>query len=234
MAEQEFETTYNVKLTCEGCIKNVSESIKKNAGITNVKCDLDSQTVSVKGTTPPSKIIESIQQTGRDAIIRGTGQLNSAAVCILEDFSSSLLEQESKGRQVNGLARLIKTKINELFVDITLTGMQPKGEYFASFRKGGDLSNGALSTGDSLLSLPKMTCNDEGKCQQFLSVNLNIDEIIGRSMVVSKDATKVFMDSMAGVIARSAGAWENDKYICSCSGKNIWEERVDAKERGIN
>ncbi len=28
-----------------------------------------------------------------------------------------------------------------------------------------------------------------------------------------------------GVIARSAGLFENMKKICSCSGKTLWEER---------
>ena len=29
---------------------------------------------------------------------------------------------------------------------------------------------------------------------------------------------------IAGIIARSAGAFENMKKVCSCSGKTLWEE----------
>ncbi|CAJ0826137.1 20122_t:CDS:2 [Entrophospora sp. SA101] len=33
---------------------------------------------------------------------------------------------------------------------------------------------------------------------------------------------------IAGIIARSAGAFENTKKVCSCSGKTLWEEaRLD-------
>ena len=34
---------------------------------------------------------------------------------------------------------------------------------------------------------------------------------------------------LAGVIARSAGAWTNDKTVCSCSGKTQWQEAAAAK-----
>lgn len=228
---QPFETVYNVPLTCESCIESVSKEIMKNEGVNNVSCDLSKQTVSVEGTIPPSRIIEAIQNTGRDAIIRGTSKPNCAAVCILEDFTKS---QADDGRDVNGLARLVKTTPGESFVDLTLTGMQPHGTYYASIRSNGDLSKGALSTGSSLFTLPKISCDEKGKCQQFGTIPLGLDSLIGRSMTVSTVDTKVFMDSMVGVIARSAGAWENDKYVCSCTGKNIWQERDQAKSRGIN
>lgn len=233
-----FETVYSVALSCGGCVESVSKSILKNEGIKEVKCDIATQTVSVEASTPPSKIIESIQETGRDAIIRGTGKPNSAAVCILEDFNNIPVDlsnlSSSTDRNVYGLARLIKMDGNQTFVDLTLTGMKPHGEYFASFRSNGDLSNGPMSCGSSLYTLPKMSCDDNGKCQQFVSVPLSMDNTIGRAMTVSTDSTKVFIDSMVGVIARSAGAWENEKYVCSCTGKNIWQERSDAKDRGIN
>lgn len=229
---ESFETVYNVDLTCQSCVDSVTSAIMKNEGVKNVQCDISKQTVAVDATTPPSKIIESIQGTGRDAIIRGTGEPNSAAVCILEDFQNA--NDGKPDRDVYGLVRLIKTKIDESFVDLTLTGMEPNQSYFASFRTAGDLSRGALSTGPAIYTLPKISCDKNGKCQQHVSVPLGIDGLIGRSITVSVDMSKVFMDSMAGVIARSAGAWENDKYVCSCTGKNIWQERDDAKDRGIN
>lgn len=230
-----FETVYNTSLTCESCIKSVTDSIMQNEGVKRVECDLPTQTVSVIASVPPSKIIESIQDTGRDAIIRGVGSPNSAAVCILEDFTTQVNSDTQKSdREVYGLARVVKTRDDESFVDLTLTGMKPNASYFASLRTGGDLSNGALSTGKSLYNFPEIKCDDTGKCVQFSSIPYGIDQLIGRSMTVSTSPRDVFMNSMVGVIARSAGAWENDKYVCSCTGKNIWQERTDAKQRGID
>lgn len=230
-----FETVYKVPLSCDGCISSVTKEIMKNEGVKSVKGDLATQTISVEASVPPSKIIESIKNTGRDAIVRGTGKPNSAAVCILEDFTLQQAADQptNSDREVYGLARLIKTKVGEMFVDLTLTGMKPNSEYYPSIRATGDLSEGPLSTGDSIYNLPKISCNDKGKCQQFVSIPLGIDSLIGRAVTVSKDPKQVFMDSMTGVIARSAGAWENDKNVCSCTGKNLWQERTEATNRGI-
>lgn len=35
-----------------------------------------------------------------------------------------------------------------------------------------------------------------------------------------------------GVVARSAGVWENEKVVCACSGKTVWEEREEMVGRG--
>jgi copper chaperone for superoxide dismutase len=40
-------------------------------------------------------------------------------------------------------------------------------------------------------------------------------------------------DTLVGVIARSAGVWDNDKTVCSCSGKTLWEERKDEVKKGM-
>lgn len=40
-------------------------------------------------------------------------------------------------------------------------------------------------------------------------------------------------DTLVGVVARSAGVWENDKTVCSCSGKTVWEEREEQKGKGM-
>lgn len=231
--EEPFETVYNTSLKCESCINSVTKEIEKHQGVKEVNCDLKTQTVSVIATEPPSKIIEAIQSTGRDAIIRGVGKPNSAAVCILEDFTRQFSSTGKSDREVYGLARIVKIREEESFVDLTLTGMKPNGSYFASLRTSGDLSNGPLSTGTSLFTLPEIKCDEFGKCVQFSNIPFGIDQLIGRSMTVSTNAKNVFMESMVGVIARSAGAWENDKYVCSCTGKNIWDERTDAIDRGI-
>lgn len=38
---------------------------------------------------------------------------------------------------------------------------------------------------------------------------------------------------VAGVVARSAGVWENEKVVCGCSGKTVWEEREEMRGKGI-
>ena len=60
--------------------------------------------------------------------------------------------------------------------------------------------------------------------------------MIGRSIVVSRKTEqfdKEDPDTLVGVIARSAGVWDNDKTVCSCSGKTVWEERTEQTSKGM-
>jgi copper chaperone for superoxide dismutase len=79
--------------------------------------------------------------------------------------------------------------------------------------------------------------NEKGKGNVFLDRPVAIWELIGRSMVVSKSrdgpCKREDPDTLVGVIARSAGVWDNDKMVCSCSGKNVWQEREEQVQRGM-
>jgi copper chaperone for superoxide dismutase len=119
-----------------------------------------------------------------------------------------------------------------------VNGLITKGLYYPSIRRSGDISEGALSTGESILNLPPIEVNEKESDSTyaghlFTIIDLKVHELIGRSFAVSAEATKVNKDSLVGVIARSAGAWENDKQVCSCSGKTIWQERTDAHQHGL-
>lgn len=46
-------------------------------GIQKVDASLKDQLVFIEGTAPPSSIVSAIQDTGRDAILRGSGTTNS-------------------------------------------------------------------------------------------------------------------------------------------------------------
>ncbi|QPG77389.1 hypothetical protein FOA43_004802 [Brettanomyces nanus] len=244
-----FETVYNVPLSCDSCVESVTKAVEGLGNIRSVKCDIPNKRVTVIGSSAPSQIVEAIQSTGRDAIIRGTGKPNSAAVSILESF-----DPHDKPAPVKGLARFVSINPTDVLIDLTMSGVE-KGTYYPSIRSSGNLSEGALSCGELIKQLPSITADEaektdcgscsckEGTCEknsitykshEFVKVPLNISDLIGRSLVISKEPKKVFIDSLCGVIARSAGAWENDKYVCSCTGKTVWQERVDATKRGIN
>ena len=143
-------------------------------------------------------------------------------------------------------------------VDLTLRGLSP-GNYWATVRETGDISRGAVSAGalwrgsqskaDTSKPEPPrirsrgvfgvIDVGKDGLGSVFLDTPLQIWEIIGRSIVVSRqhDGERRFerddADTVVGVIARSAGVWENDKIVCSCSGKTLWEERQDERKKGM-
>lgn len=172
----------------------------------------------------PSKLVSAIQSTGRDAILRGSGAANSAAVCILETHCPSIPDP------VRGLARMVQVSPDTIIIDLTVRGL-PEGTYFASIRECGDISKGAETVGgvwegdkpDSRGRLGQLQVDSEGLAGVLYDKRIAIWELIGRSMVVSKlsndgPGIEKFQqnaeDTLVGVIARSAGVWENDKTVC--------------------
>ncbi|KAF1812854.1 putative superoxide dismutase copper chaperone Lys7 [Eremomyces bilateralis CBS 781.70] len=234
-----FETTFAVPLRCDECIKHVSSSLHKLPGIHSVAADLPSQLVSVTGTAAPSAIVSAIQSTGRDAILRGSGRENSAAVCILETHADV-------PNQVRGLARMVQVTSDLTLIDLSLRGLAP-GKYWATVREGGDISRGTASTGgvweagkqasgEGRGVLGTVEVDEAGIGSTFLDRRMQVWEVIGRSVVVSQEREGFAAedaDTLVGVVARSAGVWENEKTVCSCSGKTVWEERTEAVGRGV-
>lgn len=288
-------------MTCESCVKDVSHSLYKldgtvtlpmmrsiqhtcgaglitsslHAGIKKVDVNLKDQLVFIEGTAPPSSIVSAIQNTGRDAILRGSGTMNStslrelnaslivphktaltrptgSAVCILETHNNTV------ANKIRGLARMVQVGANMTLVDLTINGMAP-GKYWATVRESGDISQGAASTGGIWDSLKAKVLGSDGTAPQaekeprgvfgsvdvdekgrgnvFLDRPVAIWELIGRSMVLSKTKEGPFRrddeHTLVGVIARSAGVWDNDKTVCSCSGKNVWQERQEQVSQGM-
>lgn len=220
-----FEATYAIKTD------NVvnEELIKKCLPITQIlrfEIDSPNKMVNIDSNIAPSNIIKAFQNHGMDAILRGSGKPNSSAVCILEDF---------KHIKVNGLVRIIQVKDKKTVFDITANGLSP-GSYQLMINENGDISNGIRSTGNPFYkfseTLNSKTITEEH--QLYLSAPLQIQDLIGRSFVIKSEHYTTNDVAIGGIIAKSAGVWENDKVVCACTGKSVWEERKDAKEIGIN
>lgn len=225
-----FTALYAADITCDSCTSSIERSLEPyKQNINNLEFDLTNKLVTVSGSVAPSAIISAIESTGKSAIVRGTGAPNSAAVSILYSGMTS---------EVRGLARIVSVSDNQALFDITVNGLS-KGKYYPSVRECGDLSYGAESTGDAMLKLGELDVNKEDKSglykgQSFVKRSIKISDMIGHGFVLSRDELKVDKnESLVGVIARSAGAWENMKQVCDCSGKTIWEERNDAKSKGL-
>lgn len=229
-----IEMVFNVPMECEECENAVTEALNNITGLENVKADWKSQVVNVFGCAAPSEIVRRLQNIGKDAIIRGTGAPNSAAVSILQSFS-----RRDREHTVKGLARIVAVEESRLMVDLTLSDIS-NGEYFPQIRSSGNLSEGPFSTGRIFhlfdpIELKLVQPNTDGTNlhQSFLRAPLKILDLIGRSFVLTKDKPDLSEDSICGVVARSAGAWENNKTLCTCSGQTVWQERLDALEKGI-
>ena len=181
-----------------------------------------------------------------------------AAVSILETYHRELpdaqREDGESDREVRGLARLVQVSADYTMVDLTLRGVAP-GTYRATIREFGDLKDGATSAGpvwngysgqdqpgpgaEARGVIGTVEIGKDGRGSVFMTKPVKVWEIIGHAMVVSRqdeqDGAPLQNDenTVVGVIARSAGVWDNDKTVCSCTGKTLWEERKDEVKKGM-
>ena len=88
-----------------------------------------------------------------------------------------------------------------------------------------------------------MVADESGRASfRLVDQVLNVGDIIGRSLVIKESADDFGRGSSpdsktdgaagkgiaCGIIARSAGLFDNPKKICACDGKTLWDERGDA------
>lgn len=209
---------------------DVRSALKEVSGIDNLEIDVPEKRVVVEGRTPPSRILSALLNAGRKAILRGQDSRVAAhlgaAVCIFEHYP----EYDGGWAQYNnrGLARLVQVDESHCLVDVSVgPGLQP-GEYNIAVHEYGDISEGALSTGPTMDrgAVGTVSVGHDG-LGNFVgeTSSLSVWDMIGRSLVVERsDGTQDKRDAICGVIARSAGAFQNSKVVCSCSGQTLWEE----------
>ncbi|KAL3232786.1 Superoxide dismutase 1 copper chaperone [Nakaseomyces bracarensis] len=229
-----YEATYAVPMHCSDCTDDIKKCLKDISGIKDLQFNIKDQMMSVNSCVAPSIIINALRDCGRDAIIRGAGKPNSSAVAILETFEPI---DYRKDTAVRGLARIVQVSDNKTLFDVTVNGVPFNGNYHAKIHANGNVTEGVKSAGDVYHKFDEpIECNDVSDLdkslysgQNFLSAPLPIWDLIGRSFVVSRGDDY----NIVGVIARSAGVWENDKQVCACTGKTVWEERKDALKNNI-
>lgn len=131
--------------------------------------------------------------------------------------------------------------------DLSIRGVTP-GQYHATLRERGDISQGPESMGpilgamqtqsesrDAIGVLGTVDVGRKGVGKAFFQKPIQIWEMVGRGIIVSRHEegflSKNDVDTVVGVVARSAGVWENEKTVCSCTGKTLWDERREQVER---
>lgn len=89
--------------------------------------------------------------------------------------------------------------------------------------------------GDRIGELGSLVVDKDGKGGLVGEVDWRVSEMVGRGVVVQPKADEKGGGdgTVMGVVARSAGVWENEKVVCGCSGKTVWEERDEMVGRGM-
>jgi len=234
MSSTSFKTEFAVYMTCEHCVEDVKQTLSKVPNLERYEIDLPSQSVTVTGRAAPSVLAKSLRDTGRQVIIRGTTGSGGAAVAILEEpFTADIPEFHSKEftQKVHGIGRLVQLTPTQALLDLTVRSslLRPNKQYEAYIARTGDLSSGPDGAGGVLHHLGEVKVDEKGYGDLFVEKEgVSIWDMIGRAMVFGEKGGPALW---AGVVARSAGVWGNTKTVCSCSGKDLWEEGRDMEGR---
>lgn len=223
-----LKTEFAVDLHCGSCSETVKNALSPLPGIRSFDISLPKKSVVIEATTPPSVLFKALRSTGLSTVLRGQStaggaQHLGAAVCIFEYFPGAKGWAQYNNK---GLARLVQVDNETCLVDVTVDGMPP-GEHSVSVHECGDISGGCESTGKALKELGRVLVDASGRGDLVVERDdVKVWDIIGRSIVLERlqDQKSNQRSTTCGIIARSAGVFENPKTVCSCSGKTLWEE----------
>ncbi|XP_075044833.1 copper chaperone for superoxide dismutase [Mixophyes fleayi] len=238
---------FAVQMTCEKCVNAVKSSLQGVQGVQDVNVSLESETVVVETTLPALEVQKLLESTGRRAVLKGMGSTKSqnlgAAVVMMEGPVLGVVHflQASEDTCVidgtlDGLSPgLHGIHIHE-FGDLS-RGYESCG---AHYNPDGNTHGGPGDHDRHVGDLGNILAGDDGRAAfRIANERLKVWNVIGRSLVVDEGEddlgcgnhpfSKITGNSgkglAFGIIARSAGLFENTKKICSCDGVTIWEER---------
>ncbi|XP_065063048.1 copper chaperone for superoxide dismutase-like [Rhopilema esculentum] len=246
--EEMIPTTmeFAVDMADNSSIDKIKDLIKAQKDIRLLDINSEKRCVVLETTLPSGVVQNLLEQSGDTVVFRGhgysqgQGHIGAAVVHVMGD-------------QINGIVRLVQTTEYSCVIDGTIDGL-PKGKHGLHINTLGDLSKGCQSTGnhfnptnthhgnrtDSVRhvgDLGNIESDHNGRSVfRFQDEKVKVWDIIGRSLVVDAEEDRFHEDTNSsngiacGIIARSAGLFENVKRVCQCSGKTLWEERQEAKQ----
>lgn len=137
----------------------------------------------------------------------------------------SMVDHGNESTKIRGVVRFCALTVNEkgAVVDGAIDGLEENRPYKLNVHECGDISEGCASVGTVYDSYDINSDKDGRATIRFVNDRLSVQDIIGRSVVISEANDDKRL--ACGIIARSAGIFENYKKICACDGVTIWDER---------
>nr|XP_056708767.1 copper chaperone for superoxide dismutase [Euleptes europaea] len=241
---------FAVQMSCQNCVEAVQAALQEVPGIQVLDVNLDSQSVLLETSLQTEKVHSLLESTGRKAVLKGMGgttpqPFDSAAVAMISGPGSvqgvvRFLQVSQKKCLIDGTVDGLEPGLHGLHVhefgDIT-GSCESCGDHF---NPDGECHGGPQDLHRHAGDLGNILAAADGRASFRMEDNrLKVYDIIGRSLVVdageddlgrgSHPDSKVTGNSgkrmACGIIARTAGLFQNPKKICTCDGVTLWDER---------
>ena len=154
------------------------------------------------------------------------------------------MNQEEFSQKVFGICRYVQIAPKTVLMDLTVRLPPPSNvgltrtAWNVYVSSTGNMINPPTTTGAPVKLLGQIVPDKDGYGDMFQEVEGELWEWIGRGCIVeateqpkTADPSSTLGRIFAGVIARSAGAWGNDKTVCACSGRTMWEEGREMEQK---
>ncbi|XP_038072125.1 copper chaperone for superoxide dismutase-like [Patiria miniata] len=242
---------FAVQMTCQKCVDSISKALEGVDGVSSLDINLAQEQVVIESILPSSELLELLENTGRRAVVKGHGVSNGkhlgAAVSVLDTPRDGpvagviRMVQLAENRciiegTVDGLTPGVHGLNVHEYGDIS-DGCNSCGMHFnpTNSRHGGP-EDEERHDGD----LGNVIAGEDGRARfRMENDRIKVWDVIGRCMVIhsgeddlgqgGKPNSKTDGNSgpglACGIIARSAGLFENTKKICQCDGVAVWDER---------
>ncbi|XP_039997202.1 copper chaperone for superoxide dismutase-like isoform X1 [Xiphias gladius] len=239
---------FSVQMTCDTCADKVRAALEGRTGVKSVTIDVSREEVLVESGLNSAEVQALIESTGRRAVLKGIGgsaQDLGAAVAMLAGVGKiqgvvRFLQLSEERCLIDGTVDGLKPGLHGLHVhalgDLT-QDCSSCGEHYNPF---GSQHGGPGDSERHVGDLGNIVAGADGRASFRLEDSqLKVWDVIGRSLVVdageddlgrgshplSKQTGNSGERLACGIIARSAGLFQNPKQICACDGVTLWEER---------
>uniref|UniRef100_A0A182NJL8 superoxide dismutase n=1 Tax=Anopheles dirus TaxID=7168 RepID=A0A182NJL8_9DIPT len=212
-----IQMEFAVQIRGEGCADAIRE-VLSDAGTLTI--DSGKGSVLIETSVPWLEVHERIEATGRRAVLTGFGGQSAVA----------MVDHGNEATNVRGVIRFctLSTVAGQpgAVVDGTIDGLTRNGNFQLNVHECGDISGGCSTVGD-VCDSSEIRSDENGRATvRFVNDRLVVSDLIGRSVVIAEaNGDQPERRLSCGIIARSAGIFQNYKKICACDGVTIWDER---------
>ncbi|CAL8377934.1 copper chaperone for superoxide dismutase isoform X1 [Gadus morhua] len=246
---------FAVQMTCESCANQVRDALEGKPGVQSVSIDVRTEQVLVESTLTTAEVHALIESTGRRAVLKGIGGSEpdlGSAVAMLSGAGSvqgvvRFLQLSEERCLIDGTLDGLAPGPHGLHVhtlgDLTSDCLSC-GDHYNPYGKphGGPEDSERVNTDSEqhVGDLGNVVVGPDGRASFRLDDRqIKVWDVIGRSLVVdageddlgcgghalSRETGNSGERLACGIIARSAGLFQNAKQICACDGVTLWEER---------
>ncbi|KAL0970126.1 hypothetical protein UPYG_G00237510 [Umbra pygmaea] len=246
--DRTMKLEFAVQMTCDRCAEAVRSALEGKPGVASVRIDVGKEEVLVESALTSHEVQGLIESTGRRAVLKGIGgpgQDLGAAVAMIGGSGPvqgvvRFLQLSEHRCLIDGTVDGLEPGAHGLHIhtlgDLT-QDCQSCGEHYNPYgRQHGAPQDTDRHVGD----LGNIVAGADGRASFRLEdPQLKVWDVIGRSLVVdaeeddlgrgdnslSKQTGNSGQRLACGIIARSAGLFQNTKQICACDGVTLWDER---------